>query len=55
MGSAPERDRLRAYAVSPVLYLSSGPASTTATVYCFTRAGAGSGDCDDLTLIRQPS
>jgi len=32
-----------------------GPSSTTATVYCFTRAGAGSGDCDDLTLIRQPS
>ncbi|MET9268695.1 carbohydrate binding domain-containing protein [Kribbella sp. NPDC003557] len=32
-----------------------GPSSTTATVYCFTRAGAGSGYCDDLTLTRQSS
>lgn len=30
-----------------------GPSTTTATVYCFTRAGAGFGYCDDLSVTRQ--
>lgn len=30
-----------------------GPSATTATVYCFTWAGAGFGYRDDLTVTRQ--
>ncbi|GAA1608349.1 carbohydrate binding domain-containing protein [Kribbella karoonensis] len=30
-----------------------GPSATTATVYCFTRTGTGSGYCDDVSLTKQ--
>lgn len=36
------------------LTFTTGAANTQATVYCFTRLGAGAGRCDDVKLVAAP-